>query len=193
MITTTYFDIESGGLEEHHPDIQLAAIAVGPNWEELEVFQAKIQFDESKADPEALKLNSYDPEVWKRDAQPIQEVVSAFGAFLNRHKSLEMVSRRTGAPYSVARLAGHNAATFDGPRLRRLFRSTFLPAHPIPLCTLQRALWYFHERNEKPENYKLEALCKYFGIPHEGAHDALADVRATIGLAHALCSAEVAK
>lgn len=188
MLSTVYFDLETGGLEEYHPDIQLAALAIGPDWEELDCFQAKIQFDESKADPAALKLNSYDPDTWKAEALPIGQVIGEFGTFLNQHKSMQMISKRTNEPYSVARLAGHNAATFDGPRLRRMFRNTFLPAHPIPLCTLQRCLWYFHERNEKPENYKLETLCKYFDVPLVGAHDALADVRATVGLAKALCA-----
>lgn len=183
MITTIYFDFESAGLERHHPNIQLGAVAIGPNWEELASFDRKIQFDEKLADPEALKLNHYDNVVWEKEAKPV--VVAEFSRFLNEYKALQMVSKRTGAPYSVARLAGFNSATFDGPRLRDMFKETFLPAHPIPLCVLQRALWFFHEKTEQPENYKLGTLCNYFNIPiPEGEqHDALTDTRLTVKLA----------
>lgn len=183
MITTVYFDAETDSLRQDCQIIQLAAVAIGPDWEELGSFNRKIQFDEAIADAEALKLNHYDKEVWAREAVPPGIVVAEFARFLNEYKSLEMVSKRTRAPYSVARLAGFNAATFDGPRLRRLFRDTFLPAHPIPLCVMQRALWYFHEKSESPENYKLATLAKYFGIDMNGAHDALVDVRTTVKVA----------
>jgi DNA polymerase III epsilon subunit-like protein len=186
MITTVYFDFESGGLEPHHPNIQLAAVAVGSAWEELSTFNRKIQFDESLADPEALKMNHYDRAVWEKEAEPVGIVIAEFTRFLNEYKSLQMVSKRTGAPYSVARLAGFNAATFDGPRLHQMFKFTFLPAHPIPLCVLQRALWWFHEKTEQPENYKLGTLAKYFGIDTPDAHDALGDVRTTVALAKAM-------
>lgn len=191
MITCCYIDFETGGVEAHHPNIQLGAVAIGPDWEELGSFNKKIQFDESLADPEALKINHYDKEVWAKEAIPSVVCVSQFSRFLNEYKSLEMVSKRTGAPYSVARLAGFNAATFDGPRLRAMFNGTFLPAHPIPICILQAALLYFHVRAEKPENYKLGTLCNYFSIPipEDGQHDALQDVRLTVKLAKTICGA----
>jgi DNA polymerase III epsilon subunit-like protein len=90
----------------------------------------------------------------------------------------------------VAQLAGHNGASFDGPRIQRLYKDAgaFLPADPRVLDTMQRAMWWFQERGIRPESFKLEALCNYFGIPiGEGeTHDALADVRLTIQLARRL-------
>lgn len=185
-----YFDLETSGLEPHHPDIQLAAVAMDEaTWTELETFEAKLEFDIAAADPAALELNHYTAEAWARAEAPIR-VVSRFTDFLNRHKSLEMVSQRTGKPYEVARLVGHNAATFDGPRLQTLFRrfSRFLPADPRVRCTCQRALWWFdeHPLAPRPDNYKLKTLCEYFRIPVEQTHEALADVRLTIALARAL-------
>jgi DNA polymerase III epsilon subunit-like protein len=54
------------------------------------------------------------------------------------------------------------------------------------LCTKQRALWLFAEDKSltPPADYKLGTLCQYFGVPlsADDAHDALADVRATVGL-----------
>lgn len=177
-----FFDLETGGVEPHQPDIQLAAVAVGSDWSELGSFSERIQFREEDADPEALKMNHYDAEVWQKTARPAAVVVGQFSRFLNDYKVLELVSKRTKKPYSVARLAGFNAATFDGPRLRRLYGDQFLPAHPIPLCIMQLCLWFFHERSDKPENYKLGTLCQYFGIEQREAHEALADVRSTVEL-----------
>jgi DNA polymerase III epsilon subunit-like protein len=189
-MTVVFFDLETGGLEDHHPDIQLAAIAVNEeSWSELSSFEAKIQFDEAKADPEALKVNHYDAAEWARVALPPAQVVERFGRFLNQFKSLSMVSKRTGNPYMVAKLAGHNGDRFDGPRLQRLFKAheRFLPADPRVRCTAQRAMWYFDERGLlPPEDYKLATLCRYFQIDVAGAHDALTDVRLAAKLAQAM-------
>lgn len=186
-MTTVYFDFETAGVEPHFPDIQLAAVAVDAAWVELEAFQMKIQFDEAKADPEALKINHYDPEVWAKEAQPEALVVARFAQFLNRHKSIEMISK-AGRPYSVARLAGHNAATFDGPRLKAMFQrhAQFLAAHPQVLDTLQNAMWYAYYTGTKFKSLKLSALCEHFGIPFPDAHDALADCRASMAVAKML-------
>ncbi len=195
-MVVVYFDLETGGLQPTHPIIQLAAVAVEENaWEELGSFEAKLLFDESEADAEALKINHYDPEVWKKHGKSPNAVALLFARFLEPFKAIQMISKRTGRPYSVARLAGHNAATFDGPRLQALFSGLgmFLPADPRVRCTLQRALWYFEESGKPaPCNYKLESLCKHFGIeiPESGAHDALVDVRLTIQLARAMRTIE---
>lgn len=113
------FDLETGGLHEDAPIIQLAAVAVDRDWNEIDSYEVKIRFAADEADPEALKMNHYDAEIWEREAKPRGAVISEFSDFLNRHKCIEMVSKRTGAPYQVALLAGYNAATFDGPRLRQ--------------------------------------------------------------------------
>lgn len=187
MNATIYFDFETGGLQAHHPNIQLAAIAVDQDFSVLGEMECKIQFDESKAEPEALKINHYSPEEWK-NAVPERFALSKFAAFLEPFKCIPMVSKRTGKEYSVAKLAGHNAATFDGPRLKEAFQRNqiFLPADPRVRCTCQRAMWWFDERGERPADFKLETLCKYFGIDTAGNHDAFTDVRLTIELAKAL-------
>jgi DNA polymerase III epsilon subunit-like protein len=190
-MNTVYFDCETGGLQPTHPIIQLAAVAVEENtWEELAHFEAKLLFDESEADAEALKINHYDPDVWKREGIKPIDAALQFSRFLEPYKAIQMISKRTGNPYSVARLAGHNAATFDGPRLQALFYGLgmFLPADPRVRCTLQRALWYFEEQGvPAPCNYKLASLCQHFGIEvPENSHDAVVDVRLTVQLAKAL-------
>ena len=188
---TVFFDLETGGVEEHHPDIQLAAVAVR-DWEVVDTFEHKIQFDTAEAEPEALRINSFNPNIWKDKALPEENVVMAFASFLEKYRAIQKISR-AGNPYTVARLAGHNVARFDAPRLLRMFKrnhGTFLPADAfMPLDTMQLALWHFADADEKPENFKLGTLCQFFGINTEGAHDALVDVTNTVQLARNLTGA----
>lgn len=87
----------------------------------------------------------------------------------------------------MAQLIAHNAA-FDGPFLCAWYEKLgiYLPARFQFLCTLQRSLWFFAEQPQlpSPDNFKLATLCRYFHVPVHPleAHEALADVRATIGL-----------
>ena len=178
---TVFFDLETGGLQDDHPDIQLGAVAIDlDTGREIDSFEAKIKFDESLCDPEALRLNSYEREVWEREALEEREVVHWFSRFLLRKSAvIERFSKRTGNPYYVARLAGHNAARFDGPRLKRLFErhDAFLPASYLVLDTMQLALWTFAglTNGKTPDNLKLETLAAHLGIATAQRHDALAD------------------
>lgn len=191
MSCVVFFDTETSGLHPEHPTIQLAAIAVGPDWTELETFERKIAFDERQADPEALAMNHYDASVWKRDAVPEVVAVQEFAALLNRHRSIDLVSKRTGKPYRVARVGGHNVAGFDLDRVSAMFKrfGTFFPVDfRSTLDTRYGAVWFFeaHPEQEKPADFKLTTLAAHFGIPTDGAHDALFDVRLSIALAHGL-------
>lgn len=178
-----FFDLETGGLGPKHPDIQLAAVAAN-RFEPVESFEAKIEFCEEDCEPGALRVNSYDAKTWEREAKPESVVVSEFRAFLRRHAVIDMVSQR-GNSYRIARLCGHNAASFDAPRLQAMFRrhDAFLPASYKVLDTLQLALWIGDF-----DSHKLSDLCASCGIKTDGAHDALADVRMTVKLAKHLHS-----
>ena len=191
-MSIVFFDLETGGLLASHPNIQLAAVAVNDALEELEHYEAKIQFNESDADLEALKMNHYDRGTWEERAIPVRDVILTFSSFLKRHSSIEMVSKRTGNPYSVARLAGHNVVTFDVPRLQAMYGREFLPAHPQALDTLQLALWRMVGAKDCPKSNKLTDLCEFFGIEIPDAHDALADVRGSIAIARAMTAQAVA-
>ena len=186
-----FFDYETGGVTPSHPNIQLAAMAVEiETWRAVESFERKIAFNESEADPEALKINHYLREVWEREAVTAARAHSEFAAFLKRHADVQMVSKRTGSPYQVARLAGYNAATFDGPRLKDHFTrcNAFLPAHPFVMDVLQWAAWELQIRGARLDNMKLGTVYQYFvsESPGDSAHDALHDVRSTIAVARCL-------
>lgn len=194
------FDLETGGLEPHHPDIQVGAVAAYlDELVEIDRFEAKIRFDPDQATAEALEVNSYDPDVWKREAAEEPHVVYAFADWLNRHKTVRMVSG-TGYPYYVADLGGHNSQGFDGDRLKAMFERTpsrkptatfpneFLPGTFLTSDTLQLAVWFFKRKAERPENFRLSTLCEWFGLPSEADvdHDALAGARASLAVARTI-------
>jgi DNA polymerase III epsilon subunit-like protein len=188
--TLVFVDIETGGLNpKKHPIVQLAAIAVDDRLEPLAAFEAKVRFDERGANHYSLRKNHYRPGVWSREALESEEAAKGFAAFLRRHATVPLVAS-DGSPYQVAQLVAYNAS-FDGEFLQTWYKrlNTFLPARYQILCTLQRALWYFHEHKEPlPPDFKLATLCQYFGVTLHAAqaHEALADVSATVGLYRAL-------
>ncbi len=185
-----FFDLETGGTELTRPIIQIGAVAVDDQLNELEAFERKISFNVKDCTPDALALNSYLPREWEIHAVTLREALGDFSRFLTRYADVEMISQRTGRPYWVAQLAGHNAATFDGPMLQRACKieGIFMPAAFLVLDTLQRAMWFFLERPDlpKPEHRRLSCLAEYFGVKLDDAHDALADARAAVGIHRAM-------
>jgi DNA polymerase III epsilon subunit-like protein len=184
MGDTIFYDYETGGLEPHHPNIQLAAIAVDSDFDVLETFEAKIAFDPAKAQPEALAMNHYDPAKWA-NAEHELNVTQRFAQFCSRYADIPKVSKR-GRTYYVAQLGGHNVSGFDFQRLQRAAKSfsIFLPADYHMMDTLQGAIWYFKFNPPAPKSFRLGALCEHFGVTPEGdLHDALTDVKASIAVA----------
>lgn len=171
-----FYDVETGGTESTHPTIQLAAIAVDGD-RELGAFEQKIRFNEADCDPRALEINHYEKTAWK-DAMPGPIVASRFAAWLRPYSQIERISK-AGNPYQVARGAGYNCIAFDWPRLRALFGTQFLPIDYLQRDVLQRVLFYCDEHGEAPENFKLTTVAAWLGLPIDGAHDALFDVRLT--------------
>lgn len=185
-----FVDLETAGGEPWRPIIQLAVIAVGGGLRELECFEAKLRFDECFADPRSLKGSRYCPKTWQQEGRPVAAVLEDFAALLRRHATVDQMAR-SGEVYQVAQLVAHNAA-YDAAFLDAWFTrcERFLPASPRVLCTIQRAIWLFHEdkRLTPPADFKLQTLCEYFGVGLKAgdAHDALVDVRATVGLYRAM-------
>lgn len=188
--TTVFFDVETGGLEERHPNIQIAAVAVR-DWKEVESFEAHISFSEAACDPEALSVNGYRREDWVGAVSEPQAFL-LFNRFCERNADYRLISR-AGNPYTVAKLAGHNVTSFDIPRVRRALdamRVFWKACWWYPLDTYARAIWHFHDRGESPENFQLQTLARRFGIPAQGAeHEALADVRLCVLIAKAITEA----
>lgn len=193
MSLIVFLDTETGGLRPEHPIIQLAAVAVELTTGAVhETFEAKLRFDVAVCDPQALRINRYaeQQDQWET-ALPPNDAMARFKAFLERHESVNMKSARSGRAYRVARVGGHNIATFDVERISRAFKAAglFLPVQfSGMLDTLHAAAWYFEGRPDHipPKDFKLGTLCEHFEIPTAGAHEALADVLMTIALARKL-------
>lgn len=180
-----FFDLETAGLDpKRHPIIQLAAIAVDEELNAVEAFEAKIRFDAQRANKNSLRKNHYHPGIWALEAFEPEYAARSFADFLRRHASVPMVSA-SGTAYEVAQLVAHNAS-FDGPFLQAWYErlDIYLPARKQFLCTVQRAMWHTAETGCSPKDFKLATLCQYFGVPFHAAsaHDALADVIATVAL-----------
>lgn len=167
-------DIETGGLELHHPIIQIAAIAIVPATNKIiEEFNVKIQFNENDCDFEALRINHYNADDWV-DAVPILEALKMLKTFYSTYAHAKRTSKK-GWQYRVAIAGGYNSH-FDADRLfhRAREHNVFLPVDPRFLDVMQLALW-----NLDLPSYKLAAVATHLGLSAEGAHDALVDVKLT--------------
>lgn len=186
-----FFDLETGGLNpKRHPIIQLAAVATDQGLTELESLELKVRFDEVSVAKGRLQKSNYSRRCWAREAIDPSDAAKTLARFLRRHATVEQFCQN-GSTRTVAQLVAHNAS-FDGPFLHSWFEglAIYCPARFQVLCTLERAMWYFVENRHlpSPDNLRLQTLCRYFSVPlhpHE-THDALADVRATIGLYRAI-------
>lgn len=191
MSTVVIFDLETSGLQmDKHAIIQIAALAVDfRTLVVLDEYERKVQFQLAQADLEALEKNCFDKEIWRKEAVPPLQVCEEFSGFLRSHAALEMTSKRTGKPYRVAELCGHNSDRFDMPFLMTWFKrlGKFMPAYPAALDTCQLSRWHFkhHPVATPPSDFRLETLCRYFGIEGEW-HDARDDARGVLELIRCL-------
>ena len=182
-----FFDVETSGLDEgHHEIIQIAACAT-EDMVVVDEFERKLMFDLSKASKEALAINSYDPDVWDREQISQGCALSEFTQWLKKYKDVTRYAKRSGRAFKTVRMAAHNAP-FDMKFLQAWYRKhdKFCPADFLALDTLQLVMWHDWDGKIPIKNYKLGTLCEFLGIPLEGAHDALVDIRANVEVAKRL-------
>lgn len=183
------FDLETGGLRVGVPIIQIAAVAVDASnqWTEVSSFERKLQFKVEDCDPEALKVNRFNASTWKKEAVPPIQALRDFQKYLEKYRSIELVSARTGRPYQVTRVGGYNVK-FDLDHIGEAFRGAglFFPGQfSTALDVLQGVIWSV-ERGEmaSTKDMKLTTVAAALGVTTTGdAHDALVDVRLTAGVA----------
>lgn len=188
-----WIDLETGGTDcVAHGITQIAAIAtkgVPPN-DDLcgEPFERKVQLRDGMWTQEALDTQGYTEERWA-DAIPIGQALHQL-AFWCKAFTHVRESKRTGKPYRVANMAGHNVE-FDGDFIRaecdRL--NLWMPLTNWTggrLDTLQLAKWFSFYSGIPTDSYKLEDLCAQYKLPEFESHDALGDIMATWRLAQAI-------
>lgn len=184
-----FFDLETSGFDPLVNDIiQIAAIATDQDLNIVEEFEVKIDFDPQNAEAEALEVNSFDAAVWKSEAVKPYKALSMFCSFLDKYKSVKKISKRTGNTYSVAQLVGHNSEGFDRDFLfkwgKRINPNQFIPAEWFTLDTMQiqKTIDALYALNSNSPNFASKSLKLGDLVTFDGAHDALADVKATIDL-----------
>lgn len=163
-----FVDIETTGLDpEKHEIIELAIVLVrqkgdkGDDFEVIEEFEVKIKPEHiGTADPQALKVNGYDPSQWVF-ANTLSEAMKAFG-------------EKTKDAIFVA----HNMA-FDYSFIDKAFKQTGIENQMFyaKLDTISMAYAKLHA-NPMVEKFRLQKLCEHFGVENPKAHSALSDTRA---------------
>lgn len=174
-----FFDLETTGTEHWKRQItQIGAIHVPSN----EKFECKVQFDMSKADKKALKINGYNKKGWI-DALTQEQACHEFKRFCQNHKTVHKKSKK-GNVYSIAALAGYNVSAFDKFFITDLFSQfdVFAPFDFRMYDCYELAKWFIPYL----ESYKLEDINKEFGLQERKAHDALEDVEMTIDVTSCL-------
>lgn len=182
-----FTDIETSGLKkEVHEITQLAAVVTTPTFEIVSQFNKRTRFDVSKANPKALEIGHYDPDIWSREAVPFKDAAEEFKSFVNDFTWIPRTSKGSGRTYHIARMAGHNVKKFDGPFLFHHFQVNDV-WYPFDmkkyLDTLELIDSYESFFAEEFENHKLPTLCEAFGVVNEKAHDAIYDCLANVDVA----------
>ena len=190
----TVFDTETTGFDPNENHVyQIAAVTLGVEEDhvrELDEFEVKLwlppdgleQLDKLREKKPEVVL--YDHEVWTAHGVPTLAGLRSFLGYLNTWAWIPKKSKK-GTTYYVALLGGHNV-DFDLKMMRGMCKrnDVFFPAEYWGLDTVSLFRWLavMHPNRKLPENYQLGTLADHVKVPLENAHDAMADVRATVEL-----------
>ncbi len=171
--TLAFIDIETTGLDvTRHEIIEIGVVLVDASLQNqdtytiLDTFHFKIRpMHITQADPQALRINHYDPSQWQ-EAITLQE-------------ALVQLSEKTKGAVMV----GHHVA-FDLMFLDRAFKETGVAnmMHYHVLDTVSLAYSKLPEYREDISRYGLQYLCDHFKIKNKESHTARADAYATFEL-----------
>ena len=173
-----FIDIETTGLNpDKHEIIEIGCVLVKQerdkeglpqaqsrgafSFEIIEEFELKVKPERIEdAEPEALRINKYDPGAW----------IFAY----TLEEAMKILSDKTKDSIMVA----HNIA-FDFSFINKAFQTTGVEnkMHYHKLDTLSMAFAKLHNKDDV-DRFSLASLGKYFGIENKQAHTALSDARA---------------
>jgi DNA polymerase III epsilon subunit-like protein len=189
-----WIDLETGGTDPlQHQITQIAALPTSGDFD-LEVlgepFERKVTLVPGRYTNEALELQHYSKEVWEKEAVTVEVALRELIDWVAPYR-VERLGRTSGKTYMAASVGGYNFTRFDGAFLSATCDRLNLW---LPLTNwtggifdvLEFAKWVSLLRGEEPPDYRLETVCKFYGVPIDNAHAADADVLATANLARAM-------
>ena len=178
-----FFDLETGGDNPRiHPITEIGAVACcSESLRILDEFHQHILFDPKECDPRFYSKRKYHAKWWQSAKSP-QEVAREFSQFLKDHCTFTVRRHDGSGCFQTTQLIAHSAEKHDGPFLKTWYDrlGMKLPAHPLILCSKQRAMFLFYEHKSltPPGSYSLERLAEYFDTKTKPDHTALTDSKA---------------
>jgi len=160
-----FFDSETSGLNPYrHEMIEVAYLITDATGKKvIKEYSAKVM-PTKPVEPDAAAINGYTPEVWAKEAIPIDH---AFTDMLAVARDTMLVGQNIYFDWSFLEVA----LIKRGARWPGSYYKIDTAALAIPLV-----------RAGIIPNIKLSTLSNFFKVPHENAHTALADVKACKGV-----------
>jgi len=159
-----FLDLETTGFELGQEIVEIGVVRVAPKtWEVIEQFELKVKPKHlENADPESLKVIGFSEEAWQ-DALELNE-------------ALEILEEKCQGDI----LIGQNFS-FDWSRLEKAY---FEAQRPLPHfyyhhMDVKSILFYKYFKETQFQYFSLLEACKFFNIPLNNQHHALADAYAT--------------
>jgi len=171
------FDVETTGLKPgYHEIIQLAAIILDDDLNELGRGQFRVQAKHwDRMEKEAMMTTGINPATWTATHSTPEESIDKMYNFV--------VSNTTS--YNNITLLAHNIE-FDMSHLQSFLKENDRPFNFKPqnkLDTMQMARVWSMVNGINIKYYSLSFLCEFFEIELNNAHDAMADIDATVKIA----------
>lgn len=177
-----FFDCETGGLDPHYSLLTLAAIVTNEQFEPIcggnadDTLYLEIRHPAYIVSPEAMAVNKIDLVSHSSRGLKLEDAQARFARWLERAHALSGAWRLTPA--------GHNVP-FDQKFVwaQLMFNDQWeqhCGYHTLDTVTLAK---FFNSTKQISSKCNLVALCEYFNIQLDDAHNALADCRASIALA----------
>ncbi len=161
-----FIDLETTGLDpERQEIIEIGCVVVKPgaNFEIVSELDLKVKPEHLEtAEPEALRINSYNSADWIFAS----DLDQALKALNDKAEGAIMIS--------------HNI-TFDWAFLERAFAKTKVPnlMASVRLDLLSMAFVKLYHHNQV-QRFNLRSLCEHFGIINKQAHSALSDAKTAL-------------
>lgn len=168
------FDVETSGLyADQHEILSIAMILLDDGFNEL-ARKVIYAFPEKPVDAKAAEVNGYTAELWTERGAVSQIVLFAeVYEFVKNFRKL--IPMGHNVPFDVSFLKALFANN-GSDEYRQIFSYHLLDTVSVSLL-FDMVLF-----GKKHQSQKLEALCERFGIKLDNAHDALADISATVAL-----------